>query len=79
MAVSFATDIRPLFTQTDIDHMRSFCDLSKYDDVKTHAQVILNRLQGVGGAVMPPASTGGPWSPDRISQFKQWITDGLQP
>jgi hypothetical protein len=45
MAVSFASQIRPLFTQTDIDHMSFFCDLSSYDDVKTNAQDIANRLQ----------------------------------
>ncbi|MCP3402854.1 MULTISPECIES: hypothetical protein [unclassified Bradyrhizobium] len=33
--IGFATDIRPLFTQTDINHMMWFCDLSKYGDVKT--------------------------------------------
>ena len=30
MAVSFATQSLPLFTQTDIDHMSFFCDLSSY-------------------------------------------------
>ncbi len=79
MAVSFATDIRPLFTQTDIDHMSFFCDLSSYDDVKTNAQDIVDRLQAIGGAVMPPASAGGPWTPDQIALFKQWMTDGMQP
>jgi hypothetical protein len=38
--VSFANDIRPLFTQIDINHMAFFCDLSSYDDVKTNAQEI---------------------------------------
>ena len=62
MAISFAADIRPLFTDTDIDHMAFSCDLSKYEDVKAMADDILKRLNGTGGPVMPPASAGGPWS-----------------
>jgi len=37
MTVSYATNIRPLVTQTDIDHMAFFCDLASYADVKTNA------------------------------------------
>jgi hypothetical protein len=79
MAVSFATQIRPLFTQTDIDHMSFFCDLSSYDDVKTNAQDIVGRLQAIGGPLMPPKSSGGPWPTKNIDLFKQWIADGCQP
>ena len=79
MAVSFATDIRPLFTQTDIDHMSFFCDLSSYDDVKANAQDIFGRLQAVDFSMMPPKDSGGPWAPDKIALFQQWITDGSQP
>jgi hypothetical protein len=79
MAVSFASQIRPLFTQTDIDHISFFCDLSSYEDVKTNAQDIANRLQGIGGRVMPPPGDGGPWSKQNIDLFKQWIADGCQP
>jgi hypothetical protein len=79
MAVSFAKDISPLFTATDIDHMQFFCDLSKYDDVKTNAGDILDRLQGNGGPVMPPANAGGPWPAAQIALFQSWIDDGTQP
>jgi hypothetical protein len=79
MAVSFSSDIRPLFTDTDIDHMSFFCDLSNYDEVKANADDILGRLDGTGGPVMPPASTGGPWPPAQITLFKTWIEDGCQP
>jgi hypothetical protein len=79
MAVSFATDIRPLFTQTDIDHMAFFCDLSSYDDVKTNAQDILNRLQAIGGPLMPPTNSGGPWPKKNVDLFQKWINDGFQP
>jgi hypothetical protein len=79
MAVSFAKDIRPLFTDTDIDHMSFFCDLSSYDDVKANAADILGRLKGTGGNQMPPAASGGPWSAAQISLFQTWINDGLLP
>lgn len=80
--VGFASDIKPLFTQTDIDHMTWFCDLSKYDDVKANAYVILGRLKGKGGPVMPPppAKGGdGPWSKDNIALFQSWMDGGYQP
>ena len=80
-SVSFATDIRPLFTPMDIDHMSWFCDLSSYDDVKTHAQEILKRLKGQGGAVMPPPPPRGegPWPQSNIDLFGKWIADGYPP
>jgi hypothetical protein len=81
-AVSFAADIRPLFTPTDIDHMSWFCDLTDYAAVKTNAQVILGRLTGKGGKVMPPppAKGGdGPWSAAKIATFQAWIDQGFPP
>ena len=78
----FANDIRPLFQQVDIDHMNWFCDLSSYDDVKLHAQEILDRLKGHGGPVMPPPPSGGgngPWSTGNITLFQNWINGGYQP
>jgi len=80
--VGFAKDIHPLFKQLDIDHMKWFCDLASYDDVKLHAQEILNRLKGAGGPVMPPPPSkggDGPWSADNIALFQNWIDGGYQP
>lgn len=80
--VGFATDIRPLFTQTDIDHMTWFCDLSKYGDVKTNADRIVRRLKAQGGPVMPPPPArggDGPWSAEKIALFQSWIDGGYQP
>jgi hypothetical protein len=80
--VRFAADIEPLFTRLDVNHMRWFCDLSKYDDVKTKAREILRRLKAQGGPVMPPpAAKGGdgPWSADKIALFQSWIDGGCQP
>jgi hypothetical protein len=79
MAVSFAKEIRPLFTDIDIEHMSFFCDLSNYDDVKANAAVILGRLNGSGGTRMPPDFSGGPWPDANIALFQQWIKDGTQP
>ena len=79
MAVSYATDIRPLFRPIDIDRMGFFCDLASHDDVKTKAREILGRLKGETGPVMPPVSTGGPWSADNIALFEKWMDEGCQP
>ena len=79
MPVSFATDIRPLFTQVDIDHMQFFCDLSNYNDVKTNADDILGRLKGKGGPMMPPANAGGPWPESQIALFQSWVDEGCNP
>ena len=78
MTVSYATNIRPLSTQTDIEHMAFFCDLAAYADVKTNAQDILGRLKGVGGRTMPPPPAR-PWSGENIALFQQWIDTGCQP
>jgi hypothetical protein len=76
---SFAADILPLFNPLDIQSMAWFCDLSKYDDVKANAQEILDRLNGRGGAVMPPPPSkggDGPWSAANIALFASWIDAG---
>lgn len=79
MAVSFAKQIRPLFTERDIEHMSFFCDLSSYEDVKANAAAILGRLDGSGGTRMPPDFAGGPWPDADVALFAQWIKDGTPP
>ena len=54
---SFQTDIRPLFTERDIQAMSKAFNLASYDDVKKHAAAIYDRIRGIGGAVMPPPTT----------------------
>ena len=75
---SFETDIRPLFTQRDIQGMSKAFNLANYDDVKTHAAAILDRIRGIGGAVMPPPPPKGegPWEQARIDLFGKWVADG---
>jgi hypothetical protein len=75
MALSYATDIRPLFRdKPDVEMMKRFgLDLSSYDDVRDHAVAIRARLEE---GSMP---CDGAWPDERISLFKQWMDDGMAP
>ena len=77
---SFQKDILPLFTERDIHAMSKAFNLASYDDVKTHAAIIYDRIRGIGGAVMPPAPPRGegPWPQSQIELFAKWIADGYQ-
>ena len=77
---SFQTDIRPLFTERDINAMTKAFNLANYDDVKAHAAAIYDRIRGIGGAVMPPLPPRGegPWPQSRIELFAKWMADGDQ-
>ena len=66
-SISFETDIRPLFTERDIQAMSKAFNLASYDDVKTHAAAIFDRIRGIGGAVMPPPPPEGRGSLGTIS------------
>ena len=70
MSISFASDIRPLFRQKDINSMRRFFDLSAYDDVRANADAILSRLSE---KTMP---CDGGWPDADIDKFRQWIEAG---
>jgi len=80
MAVSFAQDIRPLFTDTDVAHMRHF--LVKLDDFDymsnpRHAGRVLNQ---VSTGKMPPRRSGEPaWSSETVQLFRDWMAGGYQP
>jgi hypothetical protein len=78
-ATSFAKDIAPLFTATDVDHMKPMgLDLSDYGDVKAQADAILARLKDAKNP-MPPKAAGGPWPKDRIALFERWVKEGKKP
>jgi len=64
---SFSTDIRPLFRDKDIEDMSFAFDLGSYDDVKSNAQAIYDRL---ADGSMP---CDGAWSEAQIDVFKQWM------
>ncbi len=68
----FASDIRPLFRDSDVDKMRFAFDLSQYDDVKENAQGIYQRL---ADGSMP---CDGPWPEDRVTLFREWMDDGYE-
>jgi hypothetical protein len=67
---SFARDIRPLFREYDRDSMEFAFDLWNYDDVRTSAQEILERLSD---GSMP---CDEPWSDEQIDLFGRWIEAG---
>jgi hypothetical protein len=75
MALSFATDIRPLFRDTpDVDSMKPMgLDLSSYDDVKAQAPAIYAVVQD---GSMP---CDGPWPEEQVSLFKRWMDEGMAP
>ena len=81
MTTSFQADIRPLFTERDIQGMMKGFNLASYDEVKAHAAAIYDRIRGIGGAVMPPSPPRGesPWPQSRIDLFAKWVADGCPP
>lgn len=75
MALSFKTDIRPLFRDTpDVESMKEYgLDLSSYDDVKAKAADIYRTLQE---GSMP---CDGEWPADHLALFKSWMDEGMAP
>jgi hypothetical protein len=73
MAVSYASDIRPKFTDRDIKDMSWRFDLSLYDDVVKNSHKILHRLER---GDMP---CYGPWPKTDVDLFREWINDGMKP
>jgi hypothetical protein len=48
--VSFSKDIRPLFTDLDVEHMKpKGIDLSNPEDVSAHADAIYRTVRSSGG------------------------------
>lgn len=73
-SLSFAADIRPLFTDIDVAHMQGAgMDLSNRDDVEKHAK---NILAVVTDGSMPPPGTGERWTPDMCAKFQRWMEAG---
>lgn len=73
----FARDIRPMFTNMDVDHMKKSMDLSDRDSVFRNAAAI---YASVASGHMPPPSCGEPrWTPDMCARFKDWQEQGGQP
>ncbi len=69
-APSFERDIRPLFRPKDVESMSSAFDLSSYEDVRTNAAPIYER---VANGSMPCDVA---WPPDQVQRFREWIDAG---
>jgi hypothetical protein len=69
---TWTNDIQPLFTPTDVAHMKPRgYDLSDYDAVKAKSADI---LAAVKNQVMPP---GNPWPSAWVQLFQNWINGGF--
>ena len=68
--MSFESDIRPLFRESDRAEMEWAFDLWDYDDVKENAEAILDRMED---GSMP---CDDPWPEDRIELFRKWLSEG---
>ena len=68
--MSFQEDVRPLFREGDRKAMRFAFDLWSAEDVSTHAETILDRLEA---GTMP---CDGAWPSDRVAVFRRWIDAG---
>ncbi len=71
-APSFARDIAGLFRDDDVEAMEWAFDLRSYEDVRTNAEAILERLED---GSMP---CDGEWPEERITAFRTWI-DAMSP
>ena len=71
--VTFAQDIRPLFRDRDVRSMSFAFDLSSYEDVRTNAEEIHERL---ADGSMP---CDGSWPAEQVERFRTWIDNGSPP
>jgi CDGSH-type Zn-finger protein/truncated hemoglobin YjbI len=70
--VTFSQHIKRLFRRVDHQSMAFVFDLWKYEDVRTHAQGILQRLEQ---GTMP---CDGAWPPEKIAVFRRWVDAGMR-
>jgi hypothetical protein len=82
MAVSFAADIKPLFRDVDISHMKRYgVELDDYGYMSNpeNADRVLATLTPQDGQPhsMPPR--GPYWTEAQLALFSQWQKDGYQP
>ncbi len=66
----FEQHVKPLFRERDRDSMRFSFDLWSLDDVSTHADAILHRLEA---GTMP---CDGAWPAERVAVYRRWIDAG---
>ena len=68
--VTYEQNIRRLFRDRDIQSMSFAFDLSSYDDVRTNAEAIYERL---AAGTMP---CDGAWPAEDVNRFRTWIENG---
>jgi CDGSH-type Zn-finger protein/truncated hemoglobin YjbI len=68
--VGFEAHIKPLFRERDRKSMQFAFDLWSFDDVSSHADAILQRLDD---GTMP---CDGAWPPERVAVFRRWVEAG---
>ena len=75
MALSYASNIRPLFRdEPDVEAMKPLgIDLSSYDDVKKNSEGIYAQLEE---GTMP---CDGAWAEENVLLFKRWMDEGMAP
>jgi hypothetical protein len=77
---SFKSDILPLFTTIDVEHMKRYgVSLDDYAYMSQPANA--KRVHDtVSSGSMPPADSGeSRWSPQQVELFKAWMDGGYQP
>jgi hypothetical protein len=68
--LSFSSDIKPLFRESDRQAMHAAFDLWSVADVRTHGVAIAERLRD---GSMP---CDGPWPEGQIDLFDRWLAEG---
>jgi hypothetical protein len=81
MPVSFSRDVKPLFREIDINHMKphgvhldDYQYMSDATNNYANARVVQDTLVG---QTMPPRCPF--WTEAQLSLFDKWRTDGYQP
>lgn len=67
----FESHIRHMIRRLDHERMAFKMDLWNYDDVVSHADVIIERISADNNR-MPPIDHGGPWPEEWVNLFKRW-------
>jgi hypothetical protein len=74
----FELHILPMFRATDLEHMQAQrLNLSDYDEVRRHADRILDKLTI---DMPPPLGSGGPgpWPDEWVQLFRRWMESGFK-
>jgi hypothetical protein len=83
-SVSFSADIRPLFREVDVEHMKPLKvmldDYNYMSDPKDDHDNATNVQDYLVGNKTPRMPMGGPyWSKQQLDLYNKWMTDGYKP